>query len=411
MALAIVMMIVGTMARRVYPVETAYVFWLFLFGASLFMADAAVTLTRVPSANHDADAARDRAANPWRIAFAVAFVLTLLAAARTGSSNVTLTAMLMAVFAAGVYLVRRRFFGNLRDLMKQSTARPGQEIRKALEAKDHEQLAAIIEKRVDAEPDPSRRNALLLSLGAVHVVRGAYDDAVRAFQRIDRVASRDEKKDGDWIDMGYVVDLNVASAYVAKGDFDLAERSLSRVDEERLPEEFRVAYDINKSSLLVGKGEHQEAIRFVDGLVLEKIPAQSRLPFLRDLAEALAASGSDPERAMSVAKQCLEIESGPQSLNVVARVLLARREFEDAATRLDEALRMNADGRVNLRVFAETLYCLGLVRLETGRADEARGFFERATQVRGGGRFARAAEHRLAQPPLAGDPADRPSNA
>ena len=271
MALAVIMLLVGGMARRVFPFETQYVFWLFLFGASLFLADAAVTMTRMPSADAAAEAARDAAANPWRVAFAVGFILTLMAAARTGSSHVTISAMLLSVAAAGIYLVRRQFFSNLGDLFRLQ-AQPDS-FRAALKSRDHETLVKLIEERAAKETDVSRRNALLLSLGAVHVVRGDYDLAVRAFERIDRSSRVDE---GKTLDMGFVVDLNVASAYVAKGDFESAETVLDRVDAKTLPEEFRVAYDINKSSLLVGKGDHAAAIRFLESLQLAGIPPVER---------------------------------------------------------------------------------------------------------------------------------------
>lgn len=392
MALSVIMLMVGAMALRVYPLETQYVFWLFLFGASLFLADAAVTMTRMPSGDAAAEAARDAAANPWRVAFAVGFILTLMAAARTGSSHVTISAMLMSVIAAGIYLVRRRFFSNLRDLFKMQT-RPDS-FRAALKARDHETLVKLIEARIEGEKDVSRKNALLLSLGAVHVVRGEYDLAVRAFERIDRRSQVDE---GKTLDMGFVVDLNVASAYVAKGDFESAETVLERVDAGTLPEEFRVAYDINKSSLLVGKGAHAEAIRFLESLKLAEIPPKSRFPFLRDLAESLAASGSDPARAMKVAEECLAIETGPQSLNVMAFVLIAEKKFDDAIARLLTSLKLNPDGSMNLRVFAETLYYLGICSEATGSREEAKSWLAQATRVKGGGRFSTAAEALLAK--------------
>ncbi len=390
MVLAVLMLVVGSMARRVFPLETEYVYWLFLFGAALFLADASVTMTRMGPEDVEAEARRDAAANPWRIAFAVAFLLTLVAASRTGSSFVTATAMLLAVVAAGVYLVRRQFFANLRDMFRVQR-HANDRLRSALKARDHLELMALLEERIEREPDGSRRNALLLSLGAVHVVRGDYDEAVRAFERIDRHA---RSKDGDdWIDMSYVVDLNVASAYVAKGDYELAETTLSRIDAKALPSEFKVAYDINRSSLLIGRGKHDEAIRFLDDLGIEKLEPKSRFPFLRDLAEALAAS--DPERALKVATECLEIESGPQAHNVMAVVRIARREMEEAATRLEEALRLNPEGRVNLRVFAESLYYLGVTRRASGNEAAARELFERASAVKGGGRFSRAAVEAL----------------
>ena len=393
LALAALLIVVGWLARRIYPTDTSYVFWLFLFGASLFMADAAVTMTRMPAADRDKEDARDAAAQPWRIAFAIAFVLTLLAAWRTGNSYVTAASMLLAVIAAGVYLVRRRFFSNLRDIFRAQDTRSA--FKDAVAKKDHDALAKMIEERVARETDPSRRATLLLSLGAVHVVRGAYDDAIGAFERIDRGARAAGDKPGESIEMAFVVDLNVASACVAKGDFAGAQEALDRIREGSLPPEFKVAYDINRSALLVGKGAHAEAIRFVDGLMLEQVPPASRFPFLRDLAEALAASGSDPERAMKVAEQCLEIESGPQALNVMAFVLIARKRFQEAAERLAKALELNPDGAVNLRVFAETLYYLGLAKRGTGADAEAREMFDKAMHVRGGGRFSLAARKEL----------------
>lgn len=391
LALAVILLVVGTLAQRVYTQDTQYVFWLFLFGASLFLADATLTLTRMPAMEAAAEREKEAAASPWRVAFAVAFVLTLIAAARTGSSFITATAMLLAVVAAMVYLVRRRFFANL---VPRERERGGSDLRAALQKGDHEKIAELLEARVQRSTDVGQKNALLLSLGAVHVVRGAYDDAVKAFERIDRNVRAEA------IDMGSVVDLNVASAYVAMGDYEAAERALAKIDETALPEEFRIAYRINRSALLVGKGAHAEAIRFVDGLDLASVPPRTRFPFLRDLAEALAASGTDPARAMAVATNCLEIEDGPQALNVVGFVLIVEKKFEEARTRLVKALDLNPDGRLNRRVFAETLYYLGLAKQGVGEASDAKGFFERAIAVQGAGRFARAASQALAKVPV-----------
>lgn len=400
LALAVLMLVVGSMAERVYPMETAYVFWLFLFGASLFLADAAVTMTRLSDREQAADDRRDRLAWPWFVAFGVAFVLTLFAAARTGSSFVTVTAMLLAITAAGVYLVRRRFFGNLRDMFRiaRGAGSPRATLRSALKNRDHEALAKMIEERVDLEADPGRRNALLLSLGAVHVVRGDYDAAVRAFERLDRRVRTEKAADGRTIDMGFVVDLNLASAYVAKGDFDSAESCLDRIEENRLPEEFRLAFDVNRSALLVGKGAHAESIRFVEALDIGKIDPASRLPFLRDLAESLAVSGADPDRALAVAQQCLEIDPGPQALNAMGLVLLVQKKFEEAIAKLDAALEKNPEGRTNLRVFAESLYYEGLARKGMGKLEEAMDLFRRAAEVKGGGRFSAAAAREMPAP-------------
>ncbi|HVO29282.1 MAG TPA: hypothetical protein VMV18_01040 [bacterium] len=389
LALSVAMLVVGTMAEHVYPQETAYVFWLFLFGASLFLADAAVTMTRFNDREAAADERRDRAANPWRVAFGLAFVLTLFAAARTGSSFVTVTAMLVAVVAAGVYLVRRRFFGNLRDMLRGGD--PARRLRDALKAKDHAELARMIEERAERETDPGRKNALLLSLGAIHVVRGEYDAAVKAFERLDRRVRTEKTSDGRVVDMGYVVDLNLASAFIAKGDFAEAERCLDRIVEERLAEEFRLAYDVNRSALLVGKGAHAESIRFVESLDVPHLPRDSQLPFLRDLAESLAASGSDPARALAVARQCLDVDEGPQALNVMAFVLLAEKKFDDAMALLERAIAANPEGATNLRVFAESLYYLGLAKKGKGLSSDAAELFRRAAGVKGGGRFAMAA--------------------
>ena len=388
LALAALLLVVGALAGQVFPVETKYTWSLFLFGSAIFFADAAVTFTRTRGPEADADRERDAAASPWRIAFAVAFVLALISAARTGSSFVTLTSMILAAVAAGVYLVRRRFFAYLRIAAQQPRS-GGSEIRRALAAKDHAALARLLEEKLDAESDASRRNTLLLSLGAVHIVRGEYDDAVRAFERVNR-----RVREGS-LDMEMVADLNLASAYVAKGDFESAESCLSRIDEKTLPEEFRAAWDMNRSSVLVGKGAHEEAIRFLDGLPIESMHPRTQFPFLRDLAEALAASGADPARALDVATRCLTIESGPQALNVMGCVLIAQKKFEEAAGRLSEALRLNPEGRENLRVFAETLYYLGIAQRGTGDAASAKECFTRAGAVKGGGRFSTAAQREI----------------
>ena len=390
LALSALMLVVGSMAQHVFPPETQYVGYLFLFGASLFLADAAVTMTRVSSRDEAADEKRDRAASPWRVAFGLAFVLTLFSAARTGSSFVTLTAMLLAIVAAGVYLVRRRFFGNLRDSFRRPPD-PSARLRAALKSGDHEAFAKMLEELIDAATEPGRRNALLLSLGAVYVVRGFYDEALRAFERLDRRVRSEKKKDGTWMDTGFVVDLNLASAYLAKGDFESAESCLSRIDGALLPREFKLAWDMNRSALLVGKGEHAAAIRFVESLDVENLDPAVRMPFLRDLAESLAASGSDPERALRVAQQCLELDEGPQAFNVMGFVLLSRKKFDDARTALETALARNPDGRTNLRVFAESHYYLGLALKGLGKIDDAVSEFRRAASVKGGGRFATAA--------------------
>jgi len=386
--LAVTMLVVGGMAARVFPAETRYVFWLFFFGASLFLADAAVTLSRLSEKERAEERARSRAALPWRVAFAVSFVLTLLAAAKTGSSYITATAMLLAASAAVIYLLRRRFFGGMAPLRRED---PSSRLKAAFKAGDHAEMVRILEESIGKAPDRSRRNALLLTLGAVHVVRGAYDDAVAAFRRIVGMQT-------DGVDMAVVVDLNVASALLAKGDFAAAEAVLSEVDPERLPEEFRVAWQINRSGLLVGKGDHAAAIRFLESLPLDRVEAKSRVPFLRDLAEALAASGTDTNRAMEVALQCLSIDDGPQSQNLVGFVLIVQKKFEEAIGRLQAALAANPDGKLNLRVFAETLYYLGLACRGAGRVAEAMGFFQRAASIAGGGRFSRAAAHEAARP-------------
>ncbi len=393
LTLAALLIVVGSTSSRVFPPDTQYVVWLFLFGASLFAADAAVTMTRLPAADAALDERRDDAANPWRVAFALAFVITLFAAARTGSSFVTSTAMLLAVIAAGVFLYRRRFFGSLRDVLRPA---PGAtRIRRALELKDHESLAKLIEERTTEETDPARRDTLLLSLGALHVMRGEYDEAIATFDRIDRAAHTGR------VEMGIVVDLNVASAYLAKGDYDAAERRLTRIDAGALPAEFRVAYDINRSALLVGSGRDDEAIRFLDGLALDQVPERSRFPLLRDLAEALARRGTDGDRtrALETALRCVEIEDGPQGLNAMALVLIARREYAQASTRLEEALARSADGRENRRVLAETLYHLGEVASAAGESERRRDLFRRASEVRGGGRFALLAAKALEERP------------
>ena len=391
LALAVLMLVVGSMAQKVFPPETQYVGYLFLFGASVFLADAAVTMTRINPREEEADDRRDRAAAPWRVAFGLAFVLTLVAAARTGSSFVTVTAMLMSMVAAGVYLVRRRFFGNLRDVFTAPRNDGAAKLSAAFKTRDHAALAALIEQRIELERDPGRRNALLLTLGAVHVVRGAYDEALRAFERLDRRVRSEKGADGKWMDMGFVVDLNLASAYLAKGDFESAESCLSRIDGTTLPSEFALAWNVNRSSLLVGKGDHAAAIRFVESLEVEKMEPSARMPFLRDLAESLAASGADTERAMRVAEQCIALDEGPQALNVMAFVLLAEKKFELAREKLVSALERNPDGRTNLRVFAESHYYLGLALKGLGKIDDAIAEFRRAADVKGGGRFALAA--------------------
>jgi tetratricopeptide (TPR) repeat protein len=405
LALSVLMLVVGSMAQRIFPEETRFVGWLFLFGASVFLADAAVTLTRVPSRDAEDEARRDAAATPWVAAYQLAFVLTLFAAARTGSSFVTITAMILSLVAATVFLVRRRFFGNLRDLFNAPD--PGAKLRAALKARDHRTLAEVIEERIAVDKDPSRRNALLLSLGAVHVVRGAYDEAIRAFERIDRTTRSERLESGEWLEMGFVADLNLASAYIAKGDFESAESCLARVSAEKVPSEFRTAYDVNRSSILIGKKTWEEAIRFVDGMALESIDPSTRLPFLRDLAEALATSGSDPARALRVAEECLAIDEGPQAHNVMGFVLVMQRRFEAALGSLERALERNPEGRQNLRVFAETLYYLGLAKNGLGAFEDAASFFRRAADVVGGGRFsaaARDAARALAGPGPSGPP-------
>ena len=382
--LAVAMLAVGAMAGRIFPADTAYVMPLFVFSAAIFLADGAVTFTRMQRNQAELDRERDRASAPWRAAFAVGFLLALVAAARTGSSFVTTTAVVLAVVAAGIYLYRRRFFAILNEAARGS-ATGGSRIRQALNARDHDGVAAALEERIDQENDPARRGDLLLALGAVHVFRGAYDEAVRAFERIDR--SRRESG----IDMAMVVDLNVASAYVAKGDFESAESAMSRIDAATLAPEFRTAYDMNQSAILVGKGAHEESIRFVEALGLDAMPERSRVPFLRDLAESLAASGTDTGRALEIATRCVEIDGGAQSHNLVAFVLIAQKKFSEALTRLDSALALNPDGRSNLRVFAETWLYYGLAQRGQGDAAAARSSFEKASKLKGGGRFSLAA--------------------
>src|SRR5439155_23724816 len=107
------------------------------------------------------------------------------------------------------------------------------------------------------------------------------------------------------------------------------------------------------------------------------------------------ASGSNPGRAMEIAASCLEIEDGPQALNVVGFVLIVQKNFEEALARLAKALEVNPEGRINRRVFAETLYYLGLAKRGSGAKEDARGFFERAVGVQGGGRFSLAARKAL----------------
>src|SRR5699024_8807057 len=158
-------------------------------------------------------------------------------------------------------------------------------------------------------------------------------------EKIDR-----RRKEGA-IDMALVVDLNVSSAYIAMGDFESAELAMGRIDEASVPEIFKDAYARNRSAILVGKGAHAEAIRYVQALNVDEMPESSRLPFLRDLAESLAASGTDTERAMAVATQCLSIDAGPQSHNVLGFVLIAQKKFEEACRALDEALRLNPEGK------------------------------------------------------------------
>src|SRR5439155_198016 len=126
---------------------------------------------------------------------------------------------------------------------------------------------------------------------------------------------------------------------------------------KRLPEEFRSAYDVNRSAILVGSGAHEDTVKFVESMPLDTLEPRVRLPFLRDLAEALATS--DPARALAVAEQCLAIDGGAMSQNVMALVLLSRRELDGARERLALAREKNPEGRVNLRVFAETLYYEG----------------------------------------------------
>lgn len=382
--LAVAMLVVGSMAGRIFPVETAYVLPLFVFASAILLADGAVTFTRMQRNQAELDRERDRAAGPWRVAFAVSFLLALLAAARTGASFVTTTAVVLAVTSATVYLYRRRFFAILRE-----TGRPGGEranrMRQALKNRDLEGTARALEEWLEQEKDSSRRSTLLLQIGLLYVLRGMYDEAIRAFERIDR-GSRE-----GGVDMAMVVDINVASAWIAKGDFESAELVMARLTQTTIPAEFRTAYDMNRSAILVGKGAHAESIRFVDALPLSDMPETSRLPFLRDLAESLAASGTDTVRALEIADQCLRIDAGAQSQNVMAFVLLAQKKLEEAAGRLVEALKLNPDGKTNLRVFAETWYYLGLVKRAAGDAAAAADAFRKAAEVRGGGRFSTAA--------------------
>ena len=388
-ALAIAMLAVGAMAGGIFPQETAYVMPLFVFSAAIFMADGAVTFTRMQRNQMELDRERDRASSPWRIAFAVSFLLALVSAARTGPSFVTTTAVVLSVAAATVYLYKRRFFAILKETA--SMAGSGSSIRQAVKSRDHAAIAAALEERLEAEKDPGRRTTLLLSLGAVQVVRGAYLQAIRAFERIDR-----KRKEGA-IEMSLVIDLNVASAYVAMGDFESAEIAMSRIKESSVPDEFTDAFAMNRSAILVGKGAHAESIKFVDALPLATLSERSRLPFLRDLAESLAASGTDTTRAMDIATQCLSIDNGAQSHNVLACVLIAQKKFEEAKTALAEALRLNNDARANLRVLAETFLYLGLAERGKGDSAAARDLFEKAAKVEGGGRFSRAAVREAAK--------------
>lgn len=383
LALAIAMLAVGALAGRVFPVDTAYVMPLFVFSAAIFMADGAVTFTRMQRNQAELDRERDRIAAPWRVAFAVAFLLALAAAARTGPSFVTTTAVVLAVAAATVYLYRRRFFAILQETA--SAAAGSSRFRQAIQSRNHDEIAKVLEDRLEGESDASRKTTLLLSLGAVHVVRGAYLEAVRVFEKIDR-----SRKEGE-IDMGLVVDLNVASAYVALGDFESAESAMSRIQDASLPSEFKDAFAMNRSAILVGKGAHAESIRYVEGLALAEMPERSRVPFLRDLAESLAASGTDTARAMEIATQCVTLDGGAQSHNVLGFVLIAQKKFDEAKAALDEALRLNPEGRTNLRVFAETWLYRGLAERGNGDASAARESFEKAAKVQGGGRFSKAA--------------------
>lgn len=381
-ALSIAMLAVGMMAGGIFPQETAYVMPLFVFSAAIFLADGAVTFTRMQRNQAELDRERDRLSSPWRVAFALAFLLALVSAAKTGPSYVTTTAVVLAVGAATVYLYKRRFFA----ILKETASFGGNSrIRQALKDRNHEEIAKALEERLDGEKDEARRTTLLLSLGAVNVVRGAYLEAVRAFERIDR-----RQKEGA-IEMGLVVDLNVASAYVAMGDFESAEYAMSRIREAEVPEAFRDAFAMNRSAILVGKGAHAESIRFVESLALATLPDRSQLPFLRDLAESLAASGTDTTRALEVATRCLSIEASAQSHNVLAYVLIAQQKFEEAKAALVEALRLNSDTRANLRVLAETWLYLGLAERGKGDITAAREFFQKAAALVGGGRFSRAA--------------------
>lgn len=382
-ALAIAMLAVGAMAGGIFPAETAYVMPLFVFSAAIFMADGAVTFTRMQRNQAELDRERDRRAAPWRVAFALAFLLALVSAAKTGPSYITTTAVVLAVAAATLYLYKRRFFAILKETA--SFAGGNTRMREALKSRNHEEIAGALEERLEGEKDPARRTTLLLSLGAVHVVRGAYLEAIRAFERIDR-----RRKEGA-IEMGLVIDLNVASAYIAMGDFESAEYAMSRIEDAVVPEEFKDAHAMNRSAILVGKGAHAESIRFVEALPLATLSERSRLPFLRDLAESLAASGTDTDRAMEIATQCVSIEAGAQSFNVLAFVLIAQRKFQEAKNALAEAIRLNSDGRANFRVLAETWLYLGLAERGNGDMAAARQSFEKAARVEGGGRFARAA--------------------
>lgn len=384
-ALAVAMLVVGAMAGRIFPVETAYVLPLFVFASAIFLADGAVTLTRMHRKQAELDRERDRVAAPWRVAFAVSFLLALIAASRTGASYVTTSAVILAVAAATIYLYRRRFFAILLETGSGAAGERAARMRQALRNQDLAGTAHALEEWLEQEKDPSRRSDLLLQIGLLYVLRGMYDEAIRALERIDRGSRQ------GGVDMAMVVDITVASAFVAKGDFESAERVMARLAETTIPAEFRTAYDMNRSAILVGKGAHADSIRFVDALPLATMPESSRLPFLRDLAESLAASGSDTGRALEVAGQCLAIDGGAQSQNVMAFVLLAQKKLEEAAGRLVEALKLNPDGKTNLRVFAETWYYLGLVKRAAGDAAAAAEAFRKAAEVRGGGRFSIAA--------------------
>ena len=114
-ALAMAMLAVGAMAGGIFPAKTAYVMPLFVFSAAIFMADGAVTFTRMQRNQAELDRERDRLAAPWRVAFALAFLLALVSAARTGPSFITTTAVVLAVAAATIYLYRRRFFAILKE--------------------------------------------------------------------------------------------------------------------------------------------------------------------------------------------------------------------------------------------------------------------------------------------------------